>query len=112
VAYKSRRQHTADGVSTELAEYCLRLGRPLAAKRGDILARQGDTADRCFYVRSGYGKVTIIGPLVTREDLANLTGSSLDDSERLALVCGLANALAAPDLRRASTGPTNDDERE
>ena len=52
------RQHTFDGVSAELAEYCLRLGRPLGAKRGDILARQGDTADRCFYVRSGYGKVT------------------------------------------------------
>ena len=54
----SPRKHTFDGVSAEVAEYCLRLGRPLAAKRGDILARQGDTADRCFYVRSGYGKVT------------------------------------------------------
>jgi CRP/FNR family transcriptional regulator, nitrogen oxide reductase regulator len=52
------RKHTFDGVSAEVAEYCLRLGRPLTAKRGDILARQGDTADRCFYVRSGYGKVT------------------------------------------------------
>jgi CRP-like cAMP-binding protein len=54
----SERKHTFDGVSAEVAEYCLRLGRPLTAKRGDILARQGDAADRCFYVRSGYGKVT------------------------------------------------------
>src|SRR4029453_19179918 len=54
----SARKHTFDGVSAEVAEYCLRLGRPLTAKRGDILARQGDTADRCFYGRSGYGKVT------------------------------------------------------
>jgi CRP-like cAMP-binding protein len=52
------RKHTFDGVSAEVAEYCLRLGRPLTARRGDILVRQGDTADRCFYVRSGYGKVT------------------------------------------------------
>ena len=52
------RRHTFDGVSAEIAEYCLRLGRPLAAKRGDILARQGGPAHRCFYVRSGYGKVT------------------------------------------------------
>jgi len=54
----SARRHTFDGVSAEVAEYCLRLGRPFAAKRGEILARQADPADRCFYVRSGYGKVT------------------------------------------------------
>jgi CRP/FNR family transcriptional regulator, nitrogen oxide reductase regulator len=54
----SARKHTFDGVSAEVAEYCLRLGRPLTAKRGDILARQGDAADRCFFVRSGYGTVT------------------------------------------------------
>jgi CRP-like cAMP-binding protein len=52
------RKHTFDGITPEVAEYCLRLGQPLAARRGDVLTRQGDTADRCFYVRSGYGKVT------------------------------------------------------
>ena len=31
-------------------------------KRGDALARQGEVATRCFYVRSGYGKVLSHSP--------------------------------------------------
>jgi hypothetical protein len=54
----SARKHTFDGVPADIAEYCLRLGQPVSAKRGDILVRQGARASRCFYVRHGYAKVT------------------------------------------------------
>ena len=54
----SARKHTFDGVPADIAEYCLRLGQPVSAKRGDILVRQGVRASRCFYVRQGYAKVT------------------------------------------------------
>jgi len=54
----SARTHTFDGVPADIAEYCLRLGQPVSAKRGDILVRQGVRASRCFYVRQGYAKVT------------------------------------------------------
>jgi CRP-like cAMP-binding protein len=53
----AERKHTFEGIPTDLAEYCLQLGRPLSAKRGDTLTRQGASAGRCFYARHGYAKV-------------------------------------------------------
>jgi CRP-like cAMP-binding protein len=56
------RSHTFERVPADVAAYCVRLGEAAAAKRGDVLSRQGDSARRCYYVRSGYARVTSNSP--------------------------------------------------
>jgi len=56
------RHFTFKSVPADIAAHCMRLGRPLSAKRGDVLARQGDRAQRCYLIRSGYAKVASTSP--------------------------------------------------
>ena len=44
----------------DVAARCTRLGQPLSVGRGQVLAAQGDTATRCYYVRTGYARVSTI----------------------------------------------------
>ena len=56
------RHLTFKSVPADIAAYCMRLGQPMSARRGDVLARQGDRARRCYLVRSGYAKVASTSP--------------------------------------------------
>jgi CRP/FNR family transcriptional regulator, nitrogen oxide reductase regulator len=56
------RHYTYQSVPASVAAYCERVGEAMSAKRGDVLTRQGERALRCYYVRSGYGKVVSISP--------------------------------------------------
>jgi CRP/FNR family transcriptional regulator, nitrogen oxide reductase regulator len=51
-----------ESLPADVAECCVRLGQSMTAVRGTVLARQGDEAVRCYYVRSGYAKVTSAAP--------------------------------------------------
>jgi CRP/FNR family transcriptional regulator, nitrogen oxide reductase regulator len=45
---------------TDVAARCARLGHVLSVPRGAVLAAQGREASRCYYVRTGYARVTTI----------------------------------------------------
>jgi CRP-like cAMP-binding protein len=53
---------TFSSLPAQVAAYCLRVGRLVKATRGVVLARQGDEAAVCYYVRSGYARVISSAP--------------------------------------------------
>ena len=53
---------TFESLPADVAAYCVRLGRSVTVHRGSVLARQGENAVRCYYVRTGYARVVSISP--------------------------------------------------
>ena len=53
---------TFESLPADVAASCVRLGQGVTAVRGMVLARQGEAAVRCYYVRSGYARVTSSTP--------------------------------------------------
>src|SRR3954454_22984469 len=53
---------TFASLPAEVAACCLRVGRPVKATRGMVLARQGDEAAVCYYGRSRYATVSSSAP--------------------------------------------------
>jgi CRP-like cAMP-binding protein len=113
---------TFNGVPGDVAEYCRRLGRPIVATRGSILAQQGEPARQCFLVRSGYAKVlstsesghqVLVGFLGPRDVIGQAAATTWGRTylattvatERMELICwtresALAIAERFPDIQR------------
>ena len=53
---------TFESLPADVAAGCVRLGQAVSVRRGSVLARQGEEAVRCYYVRSGFGRVLSISP--------------------------------------------------
>jgi CRP-like cAMP-binding protein len=53
---------TFTSLPAQVAACCLKAGRVVNATRGTVLARQGDDAAVCYYVRSGYARATSSAP--------------------------------------------------